>query len=39
MTAGAACPTCGTEPLENARFCREWGSRVSDADTRAAFGR
>jgi len=39
MTAVAACLICGTEPLENARFCRGCGSPVGDADTRAGFGR
>ena len=28
MTAIAACRTCGTEPLENARFCHGCGSPV-----------
>jgi adenylate cyclase len=37
MTAIAACRTCGTEPLENARFCHGCGSPVDDADTRAEF--
>ena len=32
MTAVAACRTCGTEPLEHARFCHGCGSPVSDAD-------
>ncbi len=33
----AACRTCGTEPLENARFCHGCGSPVNDADTRAEY--
>jgi class 3 adenylate cyclase len=37
MTAIAACRTCGTEPLENARFCHGCGSPVDEADTRAEF--
>ncbi len=37
MTAIAACPTCGTEPLEHARFCHGCGSPVNDADTRAEY--
>src|ERR1700734_1325448 len=37
MTAIAACRTCGTEPLENARFCHGCGSPVKDADTRAEY--
>ena len=32
MTALAACRTCGTEPLENARFCHGCGSPVQDGD-------
>src|ERR1700734_1796140 len=37
MTAIAACRTCGTEPLENARFCHGCGSPVKDADTPAEY--
>src|ERR1700739_3167340 len=37
MTAVAACRTCGTEPLENARFCHGCGSPVKDGDTRAEY--
>ena len=37
MTAKAACRTCGTEPLENARFCHGCGSPVQDRDTRAEY--
>jgi adenylate cyclase len=37
MTAKAACRTCGTEPLENARFCHGCGSPVEDRDTRAEY--
>jgi adenylate cyclase len=37
MTAIAACRTCGTEPLENARFCHGCGSLVQDGDTRAEY--
>ena len=37
MTAMAACRTCGTEPLENARFCHGCGSPVKDGDTRAEY--
>ena len=37
MTAIAACRTCGTEPLENARFCHGCGSPVQDGDTRAEY--
>src|SRR6185312_6243665 len=37
MTAIAACRTCGTTPLENARFCHGCGSPVQDGDTRAEY--
>ncbi len=37
MTAIAACRTCGTEPLENARFCHGCGAPVQDGDTRAEY--
>ena len=37
MTAATACRTCGTEPLENARFCHSCGSPVDDGDTRAEY--
>src|SRR6201984_559724 len=37
MTAVTACRTCGTEPLENARFCHGCGSPVKDGDTRAEY--
>ena len=37
MTAVTACRTCGTEPLENARFCHGCGSPVNDGDTRAEY--
>ncbi|MGA9357191.1 MAG: adenylate/guanylate cyclase domain-containing protein, partial [Mycobacterium sp.] len=37
MTAIAACRTCGTEPLENARFCHGCGSPVQEADARAEY--
>src|SRR5258708_4697536 len=37
MTTVAACRTCGTEPLENARFCHGCGSPVKDGDTRAEY--
>jgi class 3 adenylate cyclase len=37
MTTVAACRTCGTEPLENARFCHSCGSPVNDADTHAEY--
>jgi hypothetical protein len=39
MTAIAACRTCGTKPLENARFCHGCGSPVDEADTRAEYKR
>jgi adenylate cyclase len=37
MTTAAACRTCGTEPLENARFCHGCGSPVQDGDTHAEY--
>ena len=37
VTVIAACRTCGTEPLENARFCHVCGSPVEDSDTRAEY--
>jgi class 3 adenylate cyclase len=37
VTAIAACRTCGTEPLENARFCHGCGSPVQDAGIRAEY--
>ena len=37
MTAIAACRTCGTEPLENARFCHGCGSPVKDGAIRAEY--
>jgi class 3 adenylate cyclase len=37
VTAIAACRTCGTEPLENARFCHGCGSPVEGANTRAEY--
>src|SRR5271155_5134783 len=37
MTAIAACRTCGTEPLENARFCHGCGSPVRDRDAHAEY--
>ena len=37
MATGVACRTCGTEPLENARFCHGCGSPVQDDDIHAEF--
>jgi class 3 adenylate cyclase len=37
MTAVTACRTCGTELLENARFCHGRGSAVAVADTHAEY--
>lgn len=37
MTAIAACRSCGTELLENARFCHGCGSPVDDGGTRAEY--
>jgi class 3 adenylate cyclase len=37
VTATAACRTCGTKPLEHARFCHGCGSPVDHVDTRAEY--
>jgi class 3 adenylate cyclase len=37
MTAVTACRMCGTEPLENARFCHGCGSPVVGVDTHAEY--
>jgi len=37
MTAATACPTCGTEPLENARFCHGCGSPLVWSETHAEY--
>jgi class 3 adenylate cyclase len=37
MTTVAACRTCGTEPLENARFCHSCGAPVDDGDVHAEY--
>ncbi|MEB3983374.1 AAA family ATPase [Mycobacterium sp. 663a-19] len=37
MTAIAACRTCGSEPLENARFCHRCGSPLPDGNARAEY--
>ena len=37
MTAIAPCQTCGTEPLEHARFRHGCGSPVKDSETRAEY--
>jgi adenylate cyclase len=37
VTTAAACRTCGTEPLENARFCHNCGAPVEGADHRAEY--
>ena len=37
MTAIAACRTCGTEPLEDARFCHGCGSPIEHAGIRAEY--
>ncbi len=36
MTTVAACRTCGTEPLENARFCHSCGS-LDNGDALAEY--
>jgi adenylate cyclase len=37
MAAATACRKCGTEPLENARFCHGCGSPISEPDTHAEY--
>ena len=37
MTAATSCRTCGTEPLENARFCHRCGSPVAESATNAEY--
>ena len=37
MTAAASCRTCGTEPLENARFCHGCGSPVAEPAAHAEY--
>ena len=37
VTAIAACRTCGTEPLEHARFCHGCGAPVQDVDIHAEY--
>ena len=37
MTAATACPTCGTEPRQDARFCDGCGAPVTEHDTRVEY--
>jgi len=37
MTAATACPTCGTEPRQDARFCDGCGASVTEHGTRAEY--
>ncbi|ORV09644.1 ATP-binding protein [Mycobacterium celatum] len=37
MTAATTCRTCGTEPLENARFCHSCGSPITAATRPAEY--
>ena len=37
MTAVTACRSCGTELLDNARFCHGCGSAVAATDTHAEY--
>ena len=37
MRAVAACRTCGTEPLGNARFCHGCGTPVAGSETHAEY--
>src|SRR6188472_182745 len=37
MMAATACRTCGTEPLDNARFCHGCGSPLAESSTHAEY--
>jgi class 3 adenylate cyclase len=37
MTAATTCPTCGTQPREDARFCHGCGAPVTEHETRAEY--
>src|SRR6476619_2868859 len=37
MTAATSCRTCGTEPLQNARFCHRCGSPVAESAANAEY--
>ncbi len=37
MTAVTACSTCGTEPLESARFCHGCGKPLAEPETHAEY--
>src|SRR6476660_7300563 len=37
MTAATSCRTCGTEPLDNARFCHGCGSPLGESSTHAEY--
>src|SRR6516164_1199847 len=37
MMAAISCRTCGTGPLEKARFCHKCGSPVGELDARAEY--
>src|SRR5271163_4284129 len=37
MTAATACPTCGTEPRQDARFCDGCGAPVAERDAHAEY--
>jgi len=37
MTVATSCRTCGTEPLENARFCHGCGSPVAEPAAHAEY--
>src|SRR5262245_1105769 len=37
MTAATACGTCGTEPLDNARFCHGCGSPLTESITHGEY--
>ena len=37
MTAATACRSCGTEPVDNARFCHGCGSPLTQSSTHAEY--
>jgi hypothetical protein len=37
MTTVTTCPTCGTEPMENARFCHGCGLPIAEPNSHAQY--
>ena len=37
MTAATACRSCGTEPVDNARFCHGCGSPLTESSTHGEY--